>query len=308
MFATSGHGANKKEKILEFPADASYGNLSKVTEVNSLEVHAKRTPLGQAKGTIKLPPDTIIFFEPGTRFFQHPEILMKLPADSIQYIRMQFTAMDDNEMKMSDDAVKFLRHLTGLWAVDFDRSDTSDAGAAQLAGMPNLRAISLTGTTVNGACIKSLSSCPRLQMLRFGSGKIGNEALKPLKDFKSLKRIVFNRCNLTDACLQSIAGGASITLLDISNNPKITDAGLKSLAPLKLEYINLRETGVSIEGVRNFVKNSQCRVVMPRMRHEYSQAQYEEIKKIRGGDLVFDHDHKLKNPDLKTIFGTVNRK
>ena len=296
-----------KEKILEFPNDTSYGNLSKVVHVNPLETHAERAPLGQARGIIKVPSDAIIFFEPGPRFFQRPEILNKLPPDSIAYIRMQFTAMDDNEMQMSDKAVKYLRHLTGLLAVDFDRSDTSDIGAAELAGLPNLQAVSLTGSTVNGTCLKSLSSCPKLQMLRFGSGQVKDEALKSLSNYKSLKRLVLNRCNLTDTSAQNIAKGKSIVLLDVSNNPKISDTGLKYLGQLKLDYINLRETGVSIAGVRDFVKNRQCRVVMPRMFSEYSKAQLDEIKKIRGGDIVFDHDHQIKYSDLKTIFGTVDR-
>ncbi|MBA3859816.1 MAG: hypothetical protein C0507_23150 [Cyanobacteria bacterium PR.3.49] len=296
-----------QEKILEFPSDTSYGNLSRVIHVNPLETHAERSPLGQARGKIKVPADAIIFFEPGPRFFQRPEILNKLPPDSIAYIRMQFTAMDDNEMQMSDRAVKYLRHLTGLLAVDFDRSDTSDVGAAELAGLPNLQAVSLTGSTVNGTCLKSLSSCPKLQMLRFGSGQVKDEALRSLSNYKSLKRLVLNRCNLTDASAQNIAKGKSIVLLDVSNNPKISDTGLKYLGQLKLDYINLRETGVSIEGVREFVKNRQCRVVMPRMFSEYSKAQLDEIKKIRGGDIVFDHDHNIKYTDLKTIFGTVDR-
>lgn len=297
----------KKEKVLEFPSDTSYGNLSRVTEVKPLETHALRVPLGQAKGTIKVPADTIIFFEPGPRFFQRPEILLKLPPDSIEYARIQFTAMDDNEMQMSDRAVKYLRHLTGLRAVDFDRSDTSDAGAAQLAGLPNLTAVSMSGSTVNGTCLKNLSSCPKLQMLRFGSGKIDDESLKSVKDFKNLKRLVFNRCNLTDASIKNLAKDASFKMLDISNNPKITDEALKHLAPLKLEYINLRETNVSIAGLQGYYKNHQCKIVMPRMHSQYSKEQLKEISKIRG-NIVFDFDHRIQYADVKTIFGSVNRK
>jgi hypothetical protein len=144
-------------------------------------------------------------------------------------------------------------------------------------------------------------------MLRFGSGKIDDESLKSVKDFKNLKRLVFNRCNLTDASIQNIAKGASFKMLDISNNPKITGDALKYLAPLKLDYINLRETNVSISALRDYYKNHQCKIVMPRMQNQYSKEQLKEISKIRA-DIVFDFDHRIQYADVKTIFGSVNRK
>lgn len=301
-------GAKVKEKILEFPSDTSYGNLSKVLFVEPLETHAdKRSPLGQARGTVKVPAATIILFQPGPRFFQRPEVVLKLAPDCIDYIKMQFTAMDDNEMTMSDRAVKYIRHLTGLRAVDFDRSDTSDEGVAVLAGMPNLKAVSMTGTTVKGSCLKSLSSCPKLEMIRFGSGKIEDDSLKNLKDFKNLKRLVISRCNLTNDSIQCMAKGAHFSRLDISQNPKVTGAGLKYLVPLKLNYLNLRNTSIAISAVREFAKNQKCLIVMPRMAREYTANERAEIGKIKA-DIVFDVEQGGGNLDVKTIFGSVNRK
>ncbi len=78
-------------------------------------------PLGEAKGTIKVPASVRICYEPGPKFFSNPQILLKFPPDSIEYIKMKFTPMEDNEEHMSDHAVEFVAHLRGLRIVDFDK-------------------------------------------------------------------------------------------------------------------------------------------------------------------------------------------
>ncbi len=303
-----GISSKSKEILLPFPNKRGYGTISKVTKEDELETAAKRTPLGEAKGTIKLPAGTIVFYEPGPRFFQNPQVLQKFAPDSIKYIKMQFTAMDDGEEKMSDRATVYLRLLTGLRAINFDKSDTSDNGIASLAGMPNLRAVSATETMVNGACLKSLSTCQSLVMVRFGAIQVDNDSLRYLKDFKTLKRLVLSRCSVNSQGVQYISACPSITQLDISNNPKISDKELLKLKTLKkLEYVNLRGTTATIAGIKTFIRGCNAKLVMPKMFAQYTKAEQSEIKKITG-HVVFDFDHNLQDPDYKTIFGTVNRK
>lgn len=303
-----GDSAKSKEILLPFPNERGYGTISKVTREDELETAAKRTPLGEAKGTIKLPAGTIVFYEPGPRFFQNPQVLKKFAPDSIKYIKMQFTAMDDSEDKMSDRAIDYLRLLTGLRAINLDKSDTSDKGIASLAGMPNLRAVSATETMVNGACLKSLSTCQSLVMVRFGAIQVDNDSLRYLKDFKTLKRLVLSRCGVNSQGVQNISACPSITQLDISNNPKIGDKDLLKLRTLKkLEYVNLRGTTATIAGVNTFIRGCKAKLVMPKMFAQYTKAEQSEIKKVTG-HIVFDFDHNLQDPDYKTIFGTVNRK
>lgn len=297
-----------KEVILPFPNEKGYGTISKVIRENLLETSAKKIPLGEAKGTLRLPADTIVFYEAGPKFFQNPQVLKNFPPDSIAYVKMQFTAMDDAEDKLCDKAIGALPYLRGLRSANFDKSDTTDEGIAKLAGLPKLRAISTTETMVKGDCLKSLSSCPSLAMMRFGAIQVSNESLRYLKGLKSLKRLVLNRCGLESLGVQFIAACPSLTQLDISNNPKITDGDLMKLKTLKnLDYINLRDTGVSIAAVKSFAGESKARIVMPRMFSQYTRRELADIGKIKG-DVVFDVDHRESDPDINTIFGTLDRK
>lgn len=306
--ASNAGNSTQNEVVLAFPNERGYGNISKVTRVNELETNAKRIPLGEAKGTIKLPPGTIVFYEPGPKFFQYPQMIKKLAPNSIQYIKLQFTAMDDGEEKMSDSAIGYLPHLKGLQAATFDKSDTTDEGISRLAGMPNLRAVSATESMVNGACLKSLASCPKLLMVRFGAIQINNDSLSYLKDFKSLRRLVLSRSGLNSRGIQNISMCQSVRELDISNNPKISDADVPKIRSLKkLEYVNLRCTAVTISGVKALTAGSNVRVIMPKMFSQYTKVEQDEIKRMKS-NVRFDLDHIQFDPDYKTIFGTINRK
>ena len=297
-----------QEKILLFPNEAGYGNLSKITVSNPLELRVQRAPLGIARGTVKVPANVRVYYEPGPRFFQNPQILLKLPPNSIDYIKMQFTPMGDGEERMSDHAVEYVAHLTGLRIVDFDKSDTSDAGAAKVAGMPNLIGLSSCESLITGTCLKSLSTCPKLEVMRLGSLQVSNESLRFLKDFKSLKRMDLNRAGLNSVGIQHLAACTNLLHLDISGNPKINGKDLSKLIALKkLKVINLRDTHVPIADIKAFANNRRITVIMPRMLAQYSKGDRDQIKTIHG-DLLFDFDSKLVNPDMKTIFGTVNRK
>jgi hypothetical protein len=195
-----------------------------------------------------------------------------------------------------------------LRAANFDKSDTTDEGVAQLAGMPRLRAISTSETMVSGDCLKSLSSCPSLSMMRFGAIQLKNESLRYLKDLKALKRLVVNRCGIDSQGVKYIAMCPALEQLDISNNPRISDADVLKLKVLKrLEYVNLRDTGVTIQGIKAFALGSKVKIVMPKMLMHYTKAQRAEINAIKG-NVVFDFDHRPNDPDVSTIFGTINRK
>ncbi len=306
--STAGANPNTKEKVLVFPNEHAYGSISKVTVIKPLELRVKREPIAEAKGTVRVPGNIPIYYEPGPKFFRNPQILLKLPPDAFYYIKMQFTPMEDNEEHMSDRAVEFLTHLKGLRIIDFDKSDTTDAGAAKLAGMPHLTGISASGCLISGTCFNQLSTCPKLEVMRLGSIQVSNESLRFLKDFKSLKRIDLNRAGLNTTGIQHLANCPDLLSLDISANPKVNGKDLSKLMALKkLRLINLRDTNLSVAEIKAFLNKRNIAVVMPRMLAQYSKSERDEITKVHG-DLRFDLDTRVAMPDANTIFGTVNRK
>lgn len=296
------------EKVLPFPNEHGYGALSRVTGKNKYEINVQRQPLGEAKGVFKIPATTEIYFEPGPKFFQNPQILLKLPHNSIEYINMQFTAMEDREDTYGDRAMGYLPHLTSLRGVLMDKSDTSDAGVSKLASLKNLEGISTTGSMVRGTFLKDLRNCRKLFLIRFGASHIDNDSLRYLKDYPNLKRLVFNRCNLMQQGIEHIAKCPKLESLDLSFNPRLTDKALETLTAVKsLAIINLRETPVSVAAIKKFAEARRpVIVIMPKETGRYSPEEVRAIRKIKG-DLRFDNDRGNSKPDVKTLLAPVSR-
>ncbi|MBA3991945.1 MAG: hypothetical protein C0469_00360 [Cyanobacteria bacterium DS2.3.42] len=289
-------------KILEFPDQPYYGTLSKVTKIIPLEIRVEKVPLGQARAKVRIAAKTIVLYEPGPRFFQNPQILFKLAPDSIQFIKMQFTSMDEKEYPLSDRAVPYLNHLKGLVGIDFDKSDTTDAGAEKLKDLPNLQALSAMGTGITGTCIKSFATFPKLKFLKIGSTEINNASLRYLHDLASLRKLVVNRAKVNAVGMQHIAACPNLTHLDVSFNAEVDDKGLELIKPLKnLQVINLRGTSVSARAIRNFSKSKTLWLTTPKLAKQYSKQELDELRKT-SYHLHFDAEPKSPKVNADYVF------
>jgi len=268
-------GAAQKTKILDFPRAYPVGFIYVVPKAVELECNVKGLPIGRAQGRLVVPADKQLKFVPDHHFFEHPECLLKLPADAFDYIDLRFCSMDDGEEKMSDNAAAYVAHITGLKAISFDRSDTTDNGAAKVAAMPVLEGVSFTATMVNGTCLSALRNCKSLRFVRFEELTINNDMLKYLSQLPQLRRLTLRRVALTKAGLTEVSKCGQLINLDLGRNNNIDDSCLPLIAKMKkLEELALDETHVSLKGLLSSLSGLKLKnLALPFALSKYSAAE-----------------------------------
>jgi hypothetical protein len=158
------------------------------------------------------------------------------------------------------------------------RCKFSDAGFAQLAEVPALKMVVLSGTEgvkslepatkmtalkglfleqvpISDDSLAGLSKCKGLQTLTLRSLKVGDTGLANVGRIPDIKELRIWSCDISDAGLDSLKGLTNLESLEIVNCPKITGAGIASLSGLKkLERLALARSAVTdkaLESIKN---------------------------------------------------------
>jgi len=307
----SAYAANKNEgvRLLPFPTEYSVGTLGLFDEAPGLTAKGKLLPIGEARGLIKVPQDKLVKLYPGVQFFQHPEFLLKLPPDGLDYINLRFTAMTDADEKISDRLIPYIHHLSGLKGIDMDKSETTDAGLSKLGTMPELRALALAETMVTGKCLRDLTGCKKLEALRFAKETIDNDSLRYLKEFPNLASLELSRTNLSLRGLEHVSKCTKLKSLDINENPDIDDRAVPLLLKLtNLDQLYIKQTKISFAGLLQLSKLGTIKILLPQPFDQYTTAQQAQIRKhfpdfrqkrAKGGRKVDSY--------TKTMFGPLSR-
>lgn len=123
-----------------------------------------------------------------------------------------------------------LTNLKKMLAIGSIRIDdcrrATDKGVAQLAGLPNLRGLRLGKTLATDRFAAAAAECDQLRVLYLGEGRLTDAGLLPLKKLTKLE------------------------VLDVSNNPTITDKGMATIATFgRLEQLYLGSTAITDKGL-----------------------------------------------------------
>lgn len=131
----------------------------------------------------------------------------------------------------------------------------TDAGLQQVARLTELRLLGLAGTPVSEKGLAAVSSLKHLAALDLEvCENVGDAAGEPLGQLSGLRALVlkktgFEPLRLTDAGLAPLSRLTALELLDLYGN-KITDTGLAALAPLiALRTLDLSLTPTSDAGL-----------------------------------------------------------
>lgn len=133
----------------------------------------------------------------------------------------------------------------------------------QLAGMKNLRVLSLEERKVTEAGLKELAVCKNLQMLNVNHcSEVTDAALQDLARIEGLKTLLVKRCvKVTDRGMKEIAKMKTLEVLTIEHT-QVTDAGLRDLTGLKsLRLLYTNGTGITPDGLMLFEKSlPNCKI------------------------------------------------
>lgn len=151
-------------------------------------------------------------------------------------------SLNINSTKFNDAWMPNIAKLTNLKALRFiNNGKLTDAGMEQLAGLRNLETFNFVGTAITGKAYAKFDGFTKLTRVSHRGSGINDEGLKELcEHLPNLESISLAHAKFTDAGAVNLAKLAKLKSLEIGTL-NATAAGLKSLAKLPLESIQLGE-------------------------------------------------------------------
>lgn len=309
-------------RLLNFSLDKSAGNLFVRKKPNGapakadadgrdifkvMERSGNDSLLGLAQGPVKVPANTFVTLKLGTNFFQKPDLLSKLSADSIDCLIVSMLSMDDSEDKLCDDSLGHLNNLTGLQAILLDRSDATDEGLSKLAKLSNISYISAFLTNIHGAGLKDLSALKKLRFLSFHSTPIDGKNLVYLSNFPQLQMLDLTRTGIDSNSIKYLAKCPNLVSLDISDNGRINDTAVPYIASLKkLKHLSLHNTSITFTGLKALKGLTPNYIALPA---GISKNQLPAIQTMFPGTslALLGNNNKKVDDETGTIFGVMSR-
>jgi hypothetical protein len=152
---------------------------------------------------------------------------------------------------VTDDGIPTIAPLQVLERISLGRA-TTDAGLAQLDGLPSLRFLDLSNTRVTGEGLRSASRLPALLVLNLQETRIADGDLPRLKAFPLLVTLDLSGTPITDSGLVHLTELPNLSCL-ILMQTRVTDAGFTDLAKIQqLRWLFLTGSRVSRAGLNEF--------------------------------------------------------
>lgn len=128
------------------------------------------------------------------------------------------------------------------------------AGDGTFAVLKKYRSIgsihALDGTRCTATGFATLAELPNLRRLVLNSSGVSDKELEAIAKCKALRELIIPASATTDAGLVHLLKMPRLESLDISENPRITDAGMKQVAQLeRLEHLYLGKTSITDKGL-----------------------------------------------------------
>ncbi|MBY0551631.1 MAG: hypothetical protein K2W95_30390 [Candidatus Obscuribacterales bacterium] len=157
------------------------------------------------------------------------------------------STLDLKGTKVTDACVPYLKNCPQLRSLTMGKTDITTAGAKALLALPGLRDLDLSKTKVSDEFLVGVNTT-FIDRLTLTGTAIGDQGVKNLNGNAHVSDLDLNGTQVTSACLDDLATMKKLMMLNLAST-KVDDAGLKKLAPLKLNYLNLSGTTVSDDGV-----------------------------------------------------------
>lgn len=244
---------SEKIVVVPFPADVSYGRVSKIFRICDLSgKNLLQTGLPQAKGKLELPVKDQLdhyMFLPNYNAIKHLEIFDRIPPDAFSMIRLDRLEVDDSVMPK-------LAKMSGLKRLDIIDTDITDKGLEELKSLKDLEDLQLMEGSFTGSFLKGLPPMRKFVMLRFTSCPVETKYLDQYSaTLPLLKRIRLIATNLRDRDLAFLRKYPTLLELRLSTNPGITDGAIIYLRQCsQIDFLDLMGTSVTPSGVKQLAE------------------------------------------------------
>lgn len=256
-FAVPSHDASKPQitttnaaRILHFPPEISCGWLDlDQTPGDEIVPSAKKRNAAfkqvEARGDVKIPPNTRVSLRCAPIMLQKPESLNNLNPDDLlglSFKRLGFMDSCDNIMGP-------ISRLTGLKWLDLTGCELSDNSCKQLKTLKKLRILHIWMANVTGTFLSELKDAKDLELLDIGQNPLRPEVFKLFSQFPKLKLLNVSRSRLSDAQMSEIAKCKSLEELRMSQTA-VTSKGFALLRNLpKLQSLDVVRTSVGLKDI-----------------------------------------------------------
>jgi len=144
---------------------------------------------------------------------------------------------------ISAGGLKLLGNLSSLEQLSFSKGLT-DAGLAEVARLPSLKALYLKEHRLTNASLAHLAQLSSLEELELTIGPLNDAALVHLAKLPSLQYLVLWDDNFTDAGMAHLKNVPSLRILHFGGLTQLTDKALIYLSEIpRLERLNLHWNG-----------------------------------------------------------------
>ncbi|MBK8219453.1 MAG: hypothetical protein IPK73_00395 [Candidatus Obscuribacter sp.] len=260
-----------KQITLDFPDRYLYGWVGHVDwHTDKLAKKLKWSDQMSARGKVTVNQGSGLIFEGTGSICLHPEVLDKLPADAFVNMVFDNTEFDDSG------AVR-LGRFKMLERLSLEQTEVTDKIIDVVSGMPRLKLLFISRTSVKGKNLQKLCSLKELQFLRMSNNQLAEGVVAGLKDAKQLKRLDIRRCAVKDADILALSGLTELLSLELADNKDITDRVLQPIMGMKkLRWLDVSGTRITARALIKARLLSLYRINI--FRDQYSQ---DEIKALR---------------------------
>lgn len=260
-----------KQITLDFPDRYLYGWVGHVDwHTDKLAKKLKWSDQMSARGKVTVNQGSGLIFEGTGSICLHPEVLDKLPADA--FINMVFdnTELDDN-------GAAHLSRFKMMERLSLEQTEVTDKIFDVVSGMPRLKLLFISRTSVKGKNLHKLCALNEFQFLRMANNQLTPGAVTGLKDAKQLKRLDLRRCAVKDTDILALSGLTELLSLELADNKDITDRVLQPIMGMKkLRWLDVSGTRITARALIKARLLSLYRINI--FRDQYSQ---DEIKALR---------------------------
>ena len=177
--------------------------------------------------------------------------------DDSNWIWLRPTHFVCSHQDISDETLKELARMPKLFSVSFYNCDCSKLDLGLLAEIPNLTDLTFinnTGPRGTPKEVAKLADCRKLKSLFFSASSLTRADIEPLAGIP-LKELCCHASGLTDTDCTVFSSFKQLEILQLYNNPAITDASLSVFESIAtLQFLGVEKTGVTKEGIEEFKK------------------------------------------------------
>jgi hypothetical protein len=179
-----------------------------------------------------------------------PKTTLELRASSLAYVRSKLLRgfkPDDLlilHLNRGDgfQSTQFenVAYLSGLKQLSIDGASIDKVSVSYLNRLKNLRFLTLHACTGTAADFASITLFPQLSQITINNPNFKNPLFEKVGHSPELIDLSMKGCDLTDPDLTRIANMPQLRALNLDDNRRITDSGIKTLSRLKnLEVVSL---------------------------------------------------------------------